>query len=68
LEETEKFIGKYLYSKIEAISTQPVKSYKTMIQEMVQKDHKIIPEYVDTENKKDDKGNTLEYKSEIHVL
>jgi len=68
LVETEKFITKYLYSKIDEIALQPVKSYKTMIQELVQKDHKIIPEYIDTENKKDDKGNTLEYKSEIHVL
>jgi dsRNA-specific ribonuclease len=68
LEETEKFITKYLYSKIDEIALLPVKSYKTMIQEIVQKDHKIIPEYIDTENIKDDKGNTLEYKSEIHVL
>ncbi len=68
LVETEKFITKYLYSKIDEIALQPVKSYKTMIQELVQKDHKIIPEYIDTENKKDDKGNTLEYKSEINVL
>ena len=68
LQETEKFISKYLYYKIAEISTQPIKSYKTLIQELIQKDHKIIPEYIDTENKKDDKGNTLEYKSEIYVL
>lgn len=68
LEETEKFITKHLYYKIDEIALQPVKSYKTMIQEIVQKDHKIIPEYIDTENKKDEKGNTLEYKSEIIVL
>ncbi len=68
LQETEKFINKHLYYKIDEIALQPVKSYKTMIQEIVQKDYKIIPEYIDTENLKDEKWNTLEYKSEIHVL
>ncbi|MCF7834780.1 ribonuclease III [Candidatus Gracilibacteria bacterium] len=68
IQEVEKFITKYLYFKIKEISTKPVKSYKTLIQEIVQKEHKVIPEYIDTENKIDDKGNVLEYKSEIFVL
>lgn len=68
LSQTEKFISTYLYCKMDRISTNPVKSYKTLIQEFVQKEHKIIPEYMDTENKKDDKWNTLEYKSQILVL
>jgi ribonuclease-3 len=64
----EKFIEKYIYSKLEEIEKNPVKSYKTMIQEIIQKEHKIVPEYRDSEYKNDEKGNTLVYKSEIYVL
>jgi len=39
-----------------------------MIQEIVQKEHKVIPEYKDIEEKKDDKGNVTEYRSEIYVV
>lgn len=64
----EAFIRKYVYSKLADIEKNPVKSYKTMIQEIVQKEHKIVPEYRDSEYKKDEKGNTLVYKSEIYVF
>lgn len=68
IEQTEAFIQKYVYSKITAIQTEPIKSYKTMIQEIIQKKYKILPEYVDSESKTDEKGNVLEYKSEIFAL
>lgn len=64
----EAFIEKYIYSKLSAIEKNPVKSYKTMVQELVQKEHKIVPEYKDSEHKNDEKGNTLLYKSEIYVV
>jgi ribonuclease-3 len=64
----EDFIEKYIYVKLETIRKNPVKSYKTMIQEIVQKKHKVIPEYKDIEEKKDDKGNIIEYKSEIYTV
>jgi dsRNA-specific ribonuclease len=51
----ENFIKKYIYSKFEQISKIPIRSYKTMIQELVQKKFKITPQYIDVENKKDDK-------------
>jgi hypothetical protein len=35
------------------IQTHLVKSYKTIIQEMVQKDYKTLPEYIDIEFEKD---------------
>jgi dsRNA-specific ribonuclease len=38
-----------------------------MIQELVQKKFKITPQYIDVENKKDDKWNVLEYKSELII-
>jgi dsRNA-specific ribonuclease len=37
------------------ISTRPVKSYKTLVQELVQRDTKQIPEYRETEVEKDKK-------------
>ncbi len=67
-EAAEAFIQRYVYSKLESIEKKPVKSYKTMIQEIVQKKHKIIPEYRDIEFMKDEKGNVTEYKSEIYVM
>lgn len=65
---TEQFIEKNIYTKLERIEKNPVKSYKTMIQEIVQKEHKVVPEYKDIEEKKDDKGNIIEYKSEIYIV
>ena len=49
------------------ISTHPVKSYKTLVQEIVQKDTKQIPEYRETEAEVDEKGNVLLYKSELFI-
>jgi len=39
-----------------------------MIQEIVQKEHKVVPEYKDIEEKIDEKGNVTEYKSEISIV
>jgi dsRNA-specific ribonuclease len=41
-----------MYDKIDK---EPVKSYKTMVQELVQKEHKDIPTYRDSEEKTDTK-------------
>lgn len=68
IDVTEKFIETYIYSKMGKIEKNPVKSYKTMIQEIVQKEHKMVPEYKNIEYKKDEKWNTVEYKSEIYIL
>ncbi|MEI6672467.1 MAG: hypothetical protein WCL02_03820 [bacterium] len=53
---------------MEQIEKNPVKSYKTMIQEIVQKEHKVVPEYKDIEHVVDEKGNVIEYKSEIYIV
>ncbi|MEI8009383.1 MAG: hypothetical protein WCI00_08775 [bacterium] len=52
---TEQFIKTHIYTKLEQIEKNPVKSYKTMIQEIVQKAHKVVPEYKDIEHKVDEK-------------
>lgn len=68
IEATEAFIEKYVYSQIDLISKDPVKSYKTMVQEIVQKKYKQLPFYKDMEDVKDDKGNTIQYKSDLFVV
>jgi len=65
---TEDFIQKYVYSQIDTVSKDPVKSYKTMVQERVQKKYKQLPVYQDTEEQIDNKGNVLQYKSELFIL
>lgn len=65
---TEQFIKTHIYTKLEKIEKSPVKSYKTMIQEIVQKEHKVVPEYKDIEHIVDEKGNVMEYRSEIYVV
>jgi dsRNA-specific ribonuclease len=62
-----KFVEKYLYPFMATISTHPVKSYKTLVQELVQKDTKQIPEYRESEEEIDEKGNVLVYKSELYI-
>jgi len=66
-DEVLKFVEKYLYPFMDSISTHPVKSYKTLVQELVQRDTKQIPEYRETEAKVDEKGNVLLYKSELFI-
>lgn len=61
------FVEKYLYPFMSTISTHPVKSYKTLVQEIVQKDTKQIPEYRESEEEIDEKWNVLLYKSEIFI-
>lgn len=53
---------------MDSISTQSVKSYKTLLQERAQKHHKQLPTYVDTPAKVDTKNNVLEYISEVFLL
>lgn len=68
IEVVEQFIKTHIYTKLEQIEKNPVKSYKTMIQEIVQKEHKVVPEYKDIEHVVDEKGNVTEYKSEIYIV
>ena len=67
-QEARKFIEKYIYSKFEDLKkTWKIKSPKSMLQEYVQKKHKLIPHYKDYEEEVDDKWNPILYKSEVYV-
>ncbi len=65
--QVEKFIDTYIYSKKAGLQETDIKSYKTKIQELIQKQYKIIPEYIDIEDTKDEKWNVIQYRTEIHV-
>jgi len=67
VEIVEKFIKQNIFNKIKTISKEPVKSYKTMTQEYLQKEYKELPRYIDIEYQKDEKWNTSKYLSEIYV-
>lgn len=64
-EVMENFVLKVVYPEIKEIAKTPVKSYKTMAQESIQKIYKQLPVYKDSEEKIDDKGNVLLFRSEI---
>lgn len=63
----EDFIRKFIFTKISIITKEPVKSYKTMIQEYIQKEYKILPIYKDIEHEIDQETNNITYLSEIYI-
>ena len=66
-DEAEKFVEKYIYSMYDVVDKNPVKSYKTMVQESIQHDTKQTPVYIDFEEVKDSKWNVTKYRSELTV-
>ncbi len=66
-EEAEKFVKKYVYSMYDIVNKNPVKSYKTMVQEYVQHNTKQTPVYIDFEEVKDNKWNVTKYRSDLTV-
>lgn len=65
-DEVLKFVEKYLYPFMSTISTHPVKSYKTLVQEIIQKNTKQIPEYREIEKEFDDRWNVILYQSDLY--
>ena len=65
--QAESFVKKHVYSMFDHIDKNPVQSYKTMAQELVQKRYKQIPQYKDIEHDADEKWNVWVYKSELYV-
>lgn len=66
--ETVNFVEKYVYSEMVSIQKRPSKSYKSLVQEIVQKLNKTLPEYRDSEFKISKSGSVVTYKSEIFIL
>lgn len=66
-EQTEFFVKKFIFKFFSEIKTINAKSYKTIVQEEVQKTYKSLPEYKDSEYEKDEKGNCVKYKAELRI-
>ncbi len=66
-DEVLNFVKKYLYPLFDTISTHPVKSYKTLVQELSQRKTKQIPEYIESDAEVDEKWNVLVYLSELFI-
>lgn len=63
----EQFVLATVYPEIKELSKAPIKSYKTMTQELIQKTYKQLPTYLDSEAEHDEKGNVTLFRSEIWV-
>lgn len=61
------FIKTYLYPEMEMITTQEIKSYKTLFQEAIQDSQKLTPYYEDYEHEIDATGTVTTYRSEVYV-
>ena len=67
-QEARKFIKKYIYVKFNDLKRSwKIKSPKSMLQEYLQKKHKLTPLYKDYEEEIDEKGNPTLYKSEVYL-
>ena len=58
----EKFVLENIYPKVKEIAKMP---YKTMAQEKVQREYKVLPTYKNFEKEVDNKWNVLLYTAEI---
>jgi ribonuclease-3 len=67
VENVEKFIKKYIYVKISSFENINIKSYKTILQEYVQKHHKDLPRYEDVWHEIDKKWNISIYKTLVYI-
>lgn len=64
-DEAEKFVVKYVYSYIENIPKTSIQSYKTLLQEYIQKEDKQTPAYKDSLLSHETKGNKTTFASEV---
>ena len=66
-EAIEKFIQKYIISELDVSMMTPWKSFKSQLQEFVQKKRKEVPVYKDLELEVEKTGNVILYGAEVYV-
>ncbi|NCQ81839.1 hypothetical protein GW750_03405 [bacterium] len=67
IDVVEYFVRHFVYTKLEDVKNNRYKSYKSLLQELVQERKKILPEYYTYEHELDVKNNAVVYKSEVSV-
>ena len=67
-EEAFKFIIRHIYKKMECVEDlMPIKSYKSRVQELIQKEFKLLPTYKDEETKVDKTWNITQFTSHLSI-
>lgn len=66
-EQAYLFVERFIFTKMQNLPIQNVKSYKTQIQEWCQKKYKEIPVYEDIVDQQEDNWNVLSYISNIYI-
>lgn len=61
------FIRTHIYILKDNIQVWPIKSYKSLIQEYVQSEHKTLPEYTESEHSRNNRRNEVTYQSTIII-
>jgi len=65
-DEVEKFIKNTVLKKLPQVGEKVnMKSYKTSLQELIQKKYKTLPTYKDFVNETDERGNPINFRSEV---
>lgn len=67
LSVVEKFIEKYVYTKLPEVKEKDFKSFKSLIQEYVQKQTKELPVYETKEYSKGEDAKEILYESVVHI-
>lgn len=66
-ESAYDFIHTHIYTLKDNLQVWPIKSYKSLIQEHVQSQHKTLPEYTDRELSRNDHRNEVIYETTIII-
>jgi dsRNA-specific ribonuclease len=66
-EAIASFIKKHIMSQLKDLTQLPWKSWKSLLQEFVQKRYKQIPIYINVEDEVEESGNVLRYMSHVQV-
>jgi len=66
-EAIASFIKKYIMSQLKDLTQLPWKSWKSILQEFVQKRYKQVPVYIDVEDEVEASGNVLRFLTHVQV-
>lgn len=65
--QVRDFVIKYIYSELPNLDLLDTKSYRWLLQELIQSKYKKLPIYEEIEVERDDKKNYVKYRSQIYV-
>lgn len=66
-ENIASFINNHIMSELDALDDLPGKSWKSRLQELVQKRYQELPVYKDFESEVEETGNVLSYGTKVYI-